>query len=162
MKRPLASNRPIGPFADLIGNTETGSDPAKQFEGSFDSFTIILEYNIVTSEPVDESEIRSQASDLETVLNDYLFSGEGADDIIYFMRSNSNPDNNASYQLSFAVDGDIWEGRLGSEGKYEGSLGGTEDAVDEELGIGTAVESSYLHIYPTEKAKEVQQTGGMD
>jgi len=160
MKRPFSDVRPIGPFAEAIGIT-TGSSPADEFDGMFESFTMVLEYNLKSSTLMSDDDLGKEGFRLEEVLNDYLFSTDNGP--LYFMRAEPGSDRSAySGMLLFGIDGDIWEGRLDREGKFEGSIGGTEDIVNANLQLDAAVANSYLFIYPTQKAKELQQTGSID
>jgi len=160
MKRPFASKRPIGPFSEVIGSTRTGSSPADEFDDAFESFTIVLEYNLKSSTLVSDDDLGEEGVRLEDILNEYLFMNE--DGPLYFMRAESNPGGAYSGRLLFGIDGDIWEGRLDREGKFEGSIGGTEDVVNANMRLDAAVSNSYMFIYPTEKAEEIQQTGAID
>jgi len=156
MKRPLADKRPIGPFSEIIGGTTTGSSSGDEFDGMFESFTVVLDYEIVADSLQSESDIEKEAYNIAEVLNDYLFSNTGP---LYFMRAEKGKGQVNSFRLMYGIDGDIWEGRLDREGKHEGSIAGTEDVVNANLGPGKAVDRSYMHIYPTEVAKEIQETG---
>ena len=166
MRRPFSNIRPIGPLSDVVnfnsvvGERNVGSSPADEFSGMFESFTMVLEYNLKSSTPISDSDLREEGNRLEGVLNDYLFSTESGP--LYFMRGEAESGQAYDARLEFAVDGDIWEGRLGREGKFEGSIGGTENTVNSNLRIDAAVANSYMFIYPTEKAKEIQQTGSID
>jgi len=161
MKRPLKEIRLFGPFADfssVIGSRKVGSSPADKFDGMFESFTIVLEYNLKSSTMIREDDIAEEGFRLEDVLNDYLFSS--GSNILYFMRGEVPHDADYEATMLFGIDGDIWEGRLDREGKNEGSIGGTEDVVNANLEIdGATVADSYMFIYPTEKAKKIQETG---
>lgn len=172
MRRPLKDVRPIGPLSDVAnfsaaiggrGNRPVGKD----FDSMFESFTIIFEYNLTSSFPLDEDDLGEEGYRLEDVLNEYLFSRE--DGPLYFMRGEVSDSGGAySGRLLFGVDGDIWEGRLNREGKHEGSIGGTENVVNANLQLGNSdigyasVATSYMFVYPTEKAKEIQETGAID
>lgn len=154
MKRPFASSRPIGPFRDIVGGTTPF--PANKFDGMFESFTVVLDYKIVVDSLQSESDIEKEAYEIAGVLNDYLFTSE---EPLYFMRAEKGKEQVNSFTLMYGIDGDIWEGRLDREGKHEGSIAGTENVVNANLGPGKAVDRSYMHIYPTEVAKEIQETG---
>jgi hypothetical protein len=160
MKRPFAEKRPIGPFSDVIGSRSTGSSPADEFEGMFESFTIVLEYNLKSSTLITDDDLGEEGFRLEDVLNEYLFTGDY--DPLYFMRAESSSGGAYSGRLLFGIDGDIWEGRLNREGKFEGSIAGTENVLNANLQLDAAVANSYMSIYPTQKAKEIQETGSID
>ena len=167
MKRPFEDKRIVGPFTDMVsfssvkGSRNVGTSPADEFDGMFDSFTIVLEYNLKSSSMMREDSLGEEGYKLESVLNEYLFTS--GSDILYFMRGEVRPDGAYDATLMYAIDGDIWEGRLDREGKYEGSIAGTENVVNANLELdGATVANSYMFVYPTEKAKEIQETGSID
>lgn len=158
MDRPLSDKRPVGPFVsqENIMGMPVGESPADAFDEMFDSFTIVLEYNIVSDTLMSDEDIEKEAHELAEVLNNYLFKDS---EILYFMMAEKGKGKVNDYTISFGIDGDVWEGRLDREGKYEGSIAGTEDMVNAHIGAGRAVDSSYMHIYPTKVAREIQETG---
>ena len=172
MRRPFSDIRPIGPLSDVANFSAAiggrGSRPvSNEFDGMFESFTIVLEYNLTSSFLLEEDDLAEEGHRLEDVLNEYLFSTDSGP--LYFMRGEvSDPGGAYSGRLLFGVDGDIWEGRLNREGKHEGSIGGTENVVNANLQLGNSeigyasVDTSYMFVYPTEKAKEIQDTGSID